>query len=101
LIIDAYPHRIVDFAVTVNLKAVHSRRALEMAIKQIVKRMRTHLIHHCDQGIKYCYNGYSKVVDAYYIRISVTENSDFLENSMAEWVNAIFKEEFLSHQPVR
>ncbi|MCX6217369.1 MAG: IS3 family transposase [Spirosoma sp.] len=101
LITDAYSHRIVGFAVAENLEAVHSRRALEMALKQITKRMGPHLIHHSDRGIQYCCDEYTRVLDAYHIRISMTENSDPLENSVAERVNGILKEEYLSHQPVR
>ena len=31
----------------------------------------------------------------------MTENSDPLENSIAERINGIIKQEYLSHQPVR
>lgn len=101
LVTDAYSRRIMGFAVADNLAAVHSRRALEMALKQITKRMGRHLIHHSDRGIQYCCDEYTQAVDAYHIQISMTENSDPLENSIAERVNGILKQEYLSHQPVR
>ncbi len=91
----------MGFAVAATLEAVHSRRALEMALKQITKRMGKQLIHHSDRGIQYCCDEYVQVVDSYYIRISMTEDSDPLENSIAERINGILKQEYLSHQPVR
>lgn len=101
LITDAYSRRIMGFAVADNLEAVHCCRALKMALKLITKRMGSHLIHHSDRGIQYCCDEYTQVIDSYHIRISMTENSDPLENSIAERVNGILKQEYLSHQPVR
>ncbi|WP_157816075.1 IS3 family transposase [Spirosoma pollinicola] len=100
-ITDAYSRRIMGFAVAASLEAVHSRRALEMALKQITKRMGPDLIHHSDRGIQYCCDEYTQAVDTYHIRISMTENSDPLENSIAERINGIMKQEYLSQQPVR
>ncbi len=101
LITDAYSRRIMGFALADNLEAVNSQRALEMALKQITKRIGRQLIHHSDRGIQYCCNEYIRAVENYHIRISMTENSDPLENSIAERVNGILKQEYLSHQPVR
>lgn len=101
LITDAYSRRIMGFAVGNNLEAVHSLRALAMALEQITKPMGRQLIHHSDRGIQYCCSEYIQAVDRYHIRISMTENSDPLENSIAERVNGILKQEYLSHQPVR
>ena len=74
LITDAYSRRVMGFAVADNLEAVHCCRALEMALKQITKRMGKQLIHHSDRGIQYCCDEYVQVVDSYHIRISMTEN---------------------------
>lgn len=101
LITDAYSRRIMGFAVADNLEAVNSCQALKMALKLITKRMGLHLIHHSDRGIQYCCGEYTSIVDSYHIRISMTENSDPLENSIAERINGILKQEYLSHQPVR
>ena len=101
LITDAYSRRIMGFALADNLEAVHCRRALEMALKQITKRIGKQLIHHSDRGIQYCCDEYVRVIDGYHIRLSMTENSDPLENSIAERINGILKQEYLSHQPVR
>lgn len=49
LITDAYSRRIMGFAVAATLEAVHCRRALGMALKQITKRMGKQLIHHSDR----------------------------------------------------
>ncbi len=88
LITDAYSRRIMGFALADNLEAVNSRRALEIALKQINKRIGRGLIHHSDRGIQYCCNEYIRAVENYHIQISMTENSDPLENSIAERVNA-------------
>lgn len=101
LITDAYSRRIMGFALADNLEAVNSQRALEMALKQITKRIGRQLIHHSDRGIQYCCNEYIRAIENYHIQISMTENSDPLENSIAERVNGILKQEYLSHQPVR
>lgn len=91
----------MGFAVADNLEAAHCRKALEMALKQITKRIAKQLIHHSDRGIQYCCEEYAQVIDRYAIRMSMTENSDPLENSIAERINGILKQEYLSHQPVR
>lgn len=72
-----------------------------MTLRQITKRMGKQLIHHSDRGIQYCCDEYVQAVDSYYIRISMTENSDPLENSIAERINGILKQEYLRYQPVR
>lgn len=101
LITDAYSRRIMGFAVADNLEVVHCRRALQMALQHITRRIGRHLIHHSDRGIQYCCDDYIRTVDSYHIRISMTEHSDPLENAIAERVNGILKQEYLSHQPVR
>ncbi|MFD1470414.1 IS3 family transposase [Hymenobacter caeli] len=101
LLTDAYSHRIMGFAVAETLATVHSRRALEMALHQISKRAGRHLIHHNDRGIQYCSQEYLAPLAAWHVQVSMTENSDPLENPVAERINGILKQEYLSHQPVR
>ncbi|HLK97570.1 MAG TPA: integrase core domain-containing protein [Hymenobacter sp.] len=38
---------------------------------------------------------------AWHVQVSMTENSDPLENPVAERINGILKQEYLSHQSVR
>lgn len=55
----------------------------------------TGLIHHSDRGVQYCCTEYVKILNEKTVRISMTENSDPLENAIAERVNGILKDEFL------
>ncbi|WP_246399138.1 MULTISPECIES: IS3 family transposase [Hymenobacter] len=100
LLTDAYSRRIMGFAVADTLATVHARRALEMALRQISKRAGSQLIHHSDRGIQYCSQEYLDTLAPFRIQVSMTENSDPLENAIAERVNGIIKEEYLSQQPV-
>jgi putative transposase len=93
---DAYSHKIVGYQVADSLEAVHSVKALEMAIKAINTKF-IGLIHHSDRGVQYCCAEYVNLLQDYKIAISMTENGDPLENAIAERVNGIIKEEYLNH----
>lgn len=95
-ITDAYSRKIVGYHVADSLAAIHSVKALEMAIKQSSEPL-TELIHHSDRGVQYCSAEYVKLLQDNGITISMTENGDPLENAIAERVNGIIKEEFLNH----
>lgn len=101
LLTDAYSHRLMGFAVADTLATVHCRRALEMALKQLTKKAGRHLIHHSDRGIQYCSQEYPAPLSAWHVQVSMTENSDPLENPVAERVKGILKQEYLSHYTVR
>jgi transposase InsO family protein len=100
LLTDAYSRRIMGFAVAPSLETVHCRTALHMALGQITKRLGRTLIHHSDRGIQYCSQEYLDTMAPFHIQVSMTENSDPLENAIAERVNGILKQEYLTHQPV-
>lgn len=94
---DVYSHKIIGFQAAETLEAIHSLQALEMAIRQ-AGCLQTHkIIHHSDRGIQYCSEDYVKLLQNNNICISMTENSDPLENPVAERVNGIIKEEYLNH----
>lgn len=95
-ITDAYSRKIIGYHVADSLAAVHSVKALEMAIAQSPEPL-TELIHHSDRGVQYCSADYVKLLQDNGITISMTENGDPLENAIAERVNGIIKEEFLNH----
>ena len=57
-------------------------KALRMALKNMSDTSNT--IHHSDRGIQYCSNEYTKILKKNNIKISMTENSDPLENAVAE-----------------
>jgi len=99
LITDAYSHKIMGYAVGDNLEAVHTTKALRMALNNITEAPEN-LIHHSDRGIQYCSFDYVTVLKKNNIQISMTENGDPLENPVAERINGILKEEYLRHYPL-
>jgi putative transposase len=99
-ITDAYSRKIVGYHVADTLEAVHTIKALEMALMQASGSL-TNLIHHSDRGIQYCCADYVNLLQDNHIAISMTENGDPLENAIAERVNGIIKEEFLNHYSLK
>ena len=98
LITDAYSRKIVGYNVAETMEAIQSIQALQMALAALGGAARPlQLTHHSDRGIQYCSGKYVKLLQDNEIRISMTENGDPLENAIAERVNGILKEEYLSH----
>ncbi len=95
LITDMYSRKIIGYSLRKNLKAQGAVQAVKMAIRQTKGVSFEHTIHHSDRGIQYCCNIYTKLLKKYMINISMTENSDPLENAIAERVNRTIKEEFM------
>jgi putative transposase len=94
LITDAYSRKIVGWELGENLESKHSVKALEMALKQLPKKVRN-LYHHSDRGVQYCCDEYVKLLGKNHIQISMTETGDPLENAIAERINGILKDEWL------
>jgi putative transposase len=94
LITDAYSRKIVGWELGDNLESKHTVKALEMALKQLPKKVRN-LYHHSDRGVQYCCDEYVKLLRKNHIQISMTESGDPLENAIAERVNGILKDEWL------
>ena len=99
-ITDAYSHKIVGYHVAPNLEAVETLQALKMALTQLTYTPE-HLIHHSDRGVQYCSADYVNLLVTNQIKISMTENGDPLENSIAERVNGILKGEYLEQYSIR
>ena len=95
-ITDAYSRKIVGYHVADTMEAIHTVKALEMALSETSGPL-TDLIHHSDRGAQYCCNDYVNILQDHGITISMTENGDPLENAIAERVNGIIKEEFLNY----
>lgn len=96
LITDAYSHKIMGYSIAENLEGVHTCKALVMALSMRTKST-PELIHHSDRGSQYCAHNYTGMLRKNDIKISMTENSDPLENAVAERINGIVKNEYLSH----
>lgn len=99
LVTDAFSHKIVGHHVARTLETVQSRKALEMALRNMGQNQ-GQLIHHSDRGIQYCSTEYVKVLQRHRVKISMTETSEPTDNAIAERVNGILKEEYLSHHQI-
>ncbi|MFY0255167.1 IS3 family transposase [Chitinophaga sp. 30R24] len=95
---DAYSKMIVGYHVADNLEAVGCLQALQMAVKSLKQTFgnRLPLCHHSDRGIQYCSNQYVKLLQDNNIDISMTESGDPRDNAIAERVNRILKNKYLS-----
>lgn len=93
LITDAYSRKIVGFYLSETLAADGCIKALQMALKNNPQLGR--LIHHSDRGSQYCCADYVAILDKHFIKISMTQSGDPLENAIAERVNGILKDELL------
>lgn len=100
LITDAFSHKVVGYHLANNLEAIESIKALKMALSGISQNRKSGLIHHSDRGIQYCSKDYVKLLKAFNISISMTENGDPLENAIAERINGILKQEYLSDRQI-
>ena len=95
LITDAYSRKIVGWSLGDTLEAKHAVLALWMALRQLPAHI-TEIYHHSDRGVQYCSSEYVKILLKRQIKISMTENGDPLENSIAERVNGILKTEWIN-----
>jgi len=96
LITDVYSHKIVGYHVAETLAVIETIQALNMALLALGPKRPVQLIHHSDRGFQYCNLDYVNLLLANEISISMTENSDPLENALAERINGIIKEEYLN-----
>jgi putative transposase len=96
LVTDGYSRKIVGWALGSTLEAKHTVIALQMAVRQLPKGTQD-IFHHSDRGVQYCCEDYVKILKNNHFKISMTENGDPLENSIAERVNGILKDEWLYH----
>lgn len=93
LITDVYSHKIVGFFLHKTLSAQGPLQALKMALRATSDV--TNLIHHSDRGVQYCCDEYVKLLKDNEVKISMTEDGNPLDNSVAERVNGILKVELL------
>jgi len=99
LLTDAYSHKIMGYALADNLEAIHTTKALKMALSNLAQ-VPDGLIHHSDRGVQYCSAEYVGLLTQNNIQISMSETGDPLDNAVAERVNGILKDEYLSHYSI-
>jgi transposase InsO family protein len=102
-ITDAFSRKIVGYHVAQTLETVETIQALKMALSGFSTEPESHfqLIHHSDRGVQYCSHNYVTLLQDYHVKISMTENGDPLENAIAERLNGILKDEYLTDRPVK
>lgn len=98
LVTDLFSRKVLGYNVSNNLSAKSGVKALKMALKNMSDISNT--IHHSDRGLQYCSNEYTEILRKNNIRISMTENSDPLENAVAERINKTLKEEFTTEKQI-
>jgi transposase InsO family protein len=88
-----YSRKIVGWALSNSLSIEGSLKALKKAIG---KTKRTQgIVHHSDRGIQYCSKAYVSLLKKHGMQISMTEENHVYENSLAERVNGILKDELM------
>lgn len=98
LIMDAYSHEIIGWAVGATLETQYPVNALRMALSRLEgadPEDIARLIHHSDRGVQYASKEYVGLLEGRSIRISMTENGDPKENAKAERINNTVKNELL------
>jgi transposase InsO family protein len=96
LITDMYSRKVMGYAVGQTLEASWAVQALQMGIDQTEGSLEE-LIHHSDRGVQYCCGDYIERLTLHKIQPSMTQNSDPLENPVAERINLTLKDEFMDN----
>lgn len=93
LITDVFSRKIVGWDLSRNLSIEGGLQSLKKVLRGRNKNVS--LIHYSDRGTQYCSKDYVKMLCNYKVAISMTEENHCYENSKAERVNGILKDEFL------
>ena len=98
LVTDDFSRKILGFNVSEDLRASSAVKALKIALRNMSDI--DDCIHHSDRGAQYCSKEYTTILHRKKIKISMTENSDPLENAVAERMNKTVKEEFTEEKQI-
>ena len=93
LLTDLYSRMIVGFAAAESLETQGCLNALTMALSTF-DDTRARPIHHSDRGCQYSSRLYREALEAAGMKCSMTEELHCYENSVAERVNGILKQEY-------
>ena len=81
-VLDLYSRKVIGYAVSGNIDANLTLRALYMAIQR--RRPPKKVIHHSDRGKQYAASEYVKVLDFYGFQISMSRKGNPYDNATAE-----------------
>ena len=90
----------MGYCVHGSLQATGAVKSLQMALQNTKPAEVKGCIHHSDRGIQYCCDTYTALLIKNGFTISMTEQSDPLENAIAERVNKTIKEEFTDQKEI-
>lgn len=88
---DLKSRKILGFDISTSLDARGAIRAAQMALRQLPQSLK--VIHHSDRGCQYCCHEFVKLFKDRG-EISMTEVNHCYENSLAERINGILKQEY-------
>lgn len=92
LIMDLHSRKVVGFSCDDDLSVEGSLKALEQALAGLPEDSK--LIHHSDRGCQYCSHEYVGLLKEHDIWVSMTQEDHCAENSHAERLNGILKQEY-------
>jgi transposase InsO family protein len=92
LVMDAYSRTIVGYDCSDSLESQGALRALSMVLRKLPAD--SDAIHHSDRGCQYCNHSYIEKLQRKGLRVSMTEENHCYENSQAERLNGILKQEY-------
>jgi len=98
LVTDCFSIKILGFNTSDNLRASSAVKALKISLRNMSDI--DNCIHHYNRGIQYCSKEYTSILHSKSIKISMKENSDPLENAVAERMNKTVKEEFKEEKQI-
>lgn len=93
LITDTYSHMVLGYNISKDLFVSGALAALVMMLKARVYPQKE-MIHHSDRGTQYCSNVYVGTLQDHGIGISMTQGDHAGENTVAERINGILKQDF-------
>lgn len=94
LVTDAFSRKIMGYHLSDDMSAESVVEALKMAAGNRIGNKP--LIHHSDRGLQYASAVYQKELRRHGITPSMTDGYDCYQNALAERVNGILKQEFLT-----
>lgn len=92
LITDLHSHKIVGYHTSESLGVEETLKALEKALDDLPDDK--YPIHHSDRGSQYCSHEYVGRLQKRHLPVSMTEINHCAENSVAERLNGILKQEY-------
>ncbi|MGS0743149.1 IS3 family transposase [Glaciimonas sp. GG7] len=97
LVTDAHSRKIMGHHLHPTLHTDGVAKALKMALKK--RATDQQLIHHSDRGLQYCSAAYQRLHQSHDVLCSMTDGYDCYQNALAERINGIIKNEFLTVKP--